>query len=159
MQSKIYSEVGFYVRDKIEKRVPLKDFLDYSCASMPVNLEEGKSRIVINYGNMGGNYLSVCGVLLCLFLVIHPIFILPIGMCFGVLYVAMENPSDTVSVLGNVYPKMYAYAVALGVPLLFFIFMPNSLVSLFFTITLSILLCVGHMVVYKPAMRPEEEHI
>ncbi|KAI5169906.1 hypothetical protein NEIRO03_2737, partial [Nematocida sp. AWRm78] len=45
------------------------------------------------------------------------------------------------------------------VPVVFFIFMPNSLVSLFFTVTLSIILCIAHMVVYKPPAGPEEEDI
>ncbi|KAI5191699.1 PRA1 family protein 1 [Nematocida minor] len=159
MQSKLYTEVGYYVREKIDRRVPLKDFLDYSSVSVPVNLEEGKSRIVINYGAMGGNYLVVFGVLLCLFLVLHPALIIPIGICFGLLYIATENDSESINIMGNELKKLHLYCVAVGVPVLFFIFMPSSLVSLFFTLALSILLCIGHMVIYKPPANANEEHI
>lgn len=159
MENKLYNEIGYYIRERIDKRVSFKEFLDYSAASVPVNLEEGKSRIVINYINMCGNYLAIFGIFLCLFLVMHPLLIIPIGICLGLLYVVTENNTDTINVLGKSYTKLHIYCVAFGLPILFFIFMPNSLVSLFFTITLAVLLCVGHMVIYRPALSPNEEHI
>ncbi|KAI5160312.1 PRA1 family protein 1 [Nematocida ausubeli] len=159
MESRLYNEVGYYVREKVEKRVALKEFLNLGAAGVPANLEDGKSRIIINYSAMAGNYLLVVCLLLCFFLVFHPILIIPIGICFGLLYMTTKDSSDTMDILGNSYSKMHVYCVALGLPIIFFIFMPRSLVSLFFTIMMSIILCVGHMVGYKPVVSPNEEHV
>lgn len=160
MQSKqLYSEVGYYIREKIDKRVSLKEFFDQSCFAVPSNLEEGKSRIILNCSTMGGNYFIIFASLLCLFLVLHPILILPIGVSLGLLYIVTDNENEKISILGHSFHKFHLYLMAFGLPIIFFIIMPSSLVSLFFTTTLSLLLCIGHMVIYKPKIREEEEHI
>lgn len=159
MQSKLYTEVGYYIRDKIDRRVAVKEFLDYSFISIPDNLEEGKSRIVLNYGAMGGNYFLVCGVFLCLFLVLHPLLILPMGVSLGLLYLITGSDGESIVIFNREYKKFHMYLVSFAVPILFFIFMPSSLVSLFFTMALSTILCIGHMVIYKQKPKEEEEHI
>ncbi|OAG32824.1 hypothetical protein NEIG_02440 [Nematocida sp. ERTm5] len=159
MEHKLYNEIGFYVRERIDKRIPLKEFLNHELVNLPTNLEEIKSRIIINYYTMCGNYILILCLFLCLFLVFHPILIIPAGICFFLFYTTTENSDDCVKILGTNYTKVHIYCMAVGVPVVFFIFMPNSLVSLFFTVTLSIILCIAHMVVYKPPAGPEEEDI
>ncbi|KAI5181793.1 PRA1 family protein 1 [Nematocida sp. AWRm80] len=153
MENKLSTEVSYYIRERVSKRVSLKEFLDLSSLSVPMTMEEIKSRVIINYGNMFGNYLMIYGVMLCLFLVLHYILIVPIGISLGLVYLCTKSNSEEVVIMGNSIKKDHLYIVSIVLPILFFIFTPSSLVSLFFTFTLSTILCLGHMCVTKPVSK------
>ncbi|KAI5187579.1 PRA1 family protein 1 [Nematocida homosporus] len=156
MQSKLSSELTYYLKEKAEKKVSIKDFLSFNGASLPENLECAKSRIVINYGNMFGNYLLIFGVVICLYLIMHPILIIPAVFSGAMLYMITKCEGEEVIIFGNNFKREHLYLAAVVVPVLFLILMPWTLVSLFFTLSIGLMLSVGHMLVFKPVVAAED---
>ncbi|OAG29641.1 hypothetical protein NEDG_00774 [Nematocida displodere] len=157
MNSRLSTELSYYLKEKSEKRVPLKEFLNVSNITLPEGLEMAKARILLNYTSMSGNYLLILGVLACLYLVLNPVLILPFGCSIILVYLAYQGEGDEVAVLGYNLKKEHVYWVSIAIPILFFILKPGALVGLFFVISIGVLLSIGHMVASTPAPSKEED--
>ncbi|KAI5172104.1 PRA1 family protein 1 [Nematocida sp. LUAm3] len=156
MQSRISAELTYYVKERTQNRVSFKEFVEISHVSVPDSLEVAKSRIVINYGKMFGNYLIVLSVFLCLYLIIYPLLIIPGILSGGLLYLISTNEGEEVYIMGKRFKRDHLYAVAFLTPLLFFIYVPKGLVFLFFVMSLGVIVSTGHMIFFKPIEAQED---
>lgn len=156
MSSSIGAELSHYMKERIDKKVSFAEFFDASSLSVPENLESAKARIVVNYGNMFGNYAVVLGVVLTVFLVLHPLLIIPMAFSFGVLYLTIQREGESVQIFGGSWKKEHLYAIAIATPLIFFIAMPRTLGSLLISASLGVIVSISHMVVTKPKQAEEE---
>jgi len=156
MNSKLHTELGYYLKEHFGRKVPFAEFCDLRNASFPENLESVKSRIIINYGAMFGNYAYFFAAMGVLYLLLHPYLIIP--CCFGVwlLYLISQSEEERVAVAGKRLKREYLYSFAFCVIFLPFLISPKSLVSLFFTVGVSLLISLVHMVMRSPPSRGDE---
>ncbi|KAI5192291.1 PRA1 family protein 1 [Nematocida sp. AWRm77] len=156
MALELSTNVTQYIKERLESKVPLAEFCDCSSLSLPENMESAKARIVVNYGNMFGNYAILLSVVLCLFLLVNPFLIIPVGFSLGLLYITVQREGEDVQILGSAWKKEQLYAVSVATLLIVFIAMPRTLGSLLFTVSLGLTISLAHMAVVTPKNKENE---
>lgn len=156
MNFKLGEDLAEYIKTRAERKVAVKEFLNLRNMGLPENIESAKSRIIINYGIMCGNYIWIIAGLLCIYLFIYPILFIPGIISGAVIYLVNRETGDDVIISGASYKKKHLCIGAGILSLLFLVFMPRCLVSLFFILGVGTIISVGHMVAFKP-QEPTEE--
>jgi len=156
MKSNLHTEVSYYIREHLSKRVSIAEFASWHSVCIPENIDTVKKRIALNYSAMFGNYAIFIGTVLCIYLVMHLRLIVPAGACAYLIYKIVESDSDTVEIVGKRMKKEYVMAAAVCIPVVFFVVFPNMLVSMCFALFMGIVLSLVHMALSKPLVHDEE---